>query len=118
MLFEEEGNEACSVPLQTVHPGAEREAGVGLFVLSTWVSEMVLSFRHLVGVSCDEYEADLMKLFTALEMERGMGSKTPGRSGGKLVRELKSLECSVKYDGSTSGSRRGRKVGRALVTSL
>jgi hypothetical protein len=107
-----EGDGVCTVPLRAVHPGDVRVQG-GSTIPSTWVLEMVTSFRHLVGVSCDGYEDDLMHLFAALEVERGKG-----KSGGKLLRELKSLESSVNYDGSSSGSRRSRKVGRALVTSL
>lgn len=85
---------------------------------SKWVLEMVSSFRHLVRVSYVGYEPDLMKLFAALEMERSSGSKSLGRSESKMIRELKSLKCSVNYDGSASSSKRSRKAGRALVNSL
>lgn len=32
---------------------------------------MVKSFRHIVGVSCEGHECDLLNLFVALEKERG-----------------------------------------------
>lgn len=70
---------------------------------SKWVLEMVSSFRHLVGVSCVRYEPDLIKLFAALKMERSSGSKSPGKSESKMIRELKSLKSSVNYDVSAFG---------------
>lgn len=115
MALKEGGGEFCVVPLRILHPGCDRFVGKGSANPSSWVSEMASSFRHLVGVSCDGYEFDLLNLFAALEMERGSGNKSPGRSGGKLFRELKSLECSVNYDGNASSSRKTRKVGRTLV---
>ncbi|KAB1220556.1 hypothetical protein CJ030_MR3G015809 [Morella rubra] len=89
----------CVAPLRILLPRAERFDGAGSGESS----------RHLVRVSCTGYETDLLNLFVALEMERGLGSKSLGRSGGKLLRELKSLECSVNYNGNASGSRRSRK---------
>ncbi|KAB1205831.1 hypothetical protein CJ030_MR7G027984 [Morella rubra] len=115
VAFEERGGELCAEPLRIMHPGVDGCVGKGSVYLSSWVLEMVSSFRHLVGVSCIGYESELLNLFAALELERGSGSKSSGRSGGKLLRELKSLECSVNYNGSASGSRKNRKARRALV---
>lgn len=113
--FNGRGAETSVEPLQIVYPHSTSEEGAPP---SFWVLEMLSSIRHLVGVSCDGHEEDLVTLFAALEKEKALGSRPLGRSGGKMIRELKSLECSVNYDGSASSSRRSRKVGRALVNYL
>lgn len=75
-------------------------------------AELVSSFRHMVRVSCDGYEIRLMELFEALEKDRALVSrKSPSRSGGKLVREMKSLMSTINYEGSVS--RKSRKGGKA-----
>ena len=82
--------------------------------LSTWVLRMVSSFRHMVGISCEGYESELLDLFVALERDRGsVGSLSPTRSGGKMMRELKGLKSSINYDGGDASSRRNSKGGRA-----
>lgn len=55
---------------------------------SDWVLGMISSFRHLVGLSCDGYEKKADSSFCG-------SSKTPSRSGGKFLRELKGLKSSV-----------------------
>lgn len=56
---------------------------------SGWVLDMVSTFKHMVGVSCEGYKDDLMSLFAALERDRGQCSlKTPCKKGGKLEREF------------------------------
>lgn len=70
-----------------------------------------------MGVSCDGYEKEFTDLFVALEKDRShISTKTPRRSSGKMVRELKGLESSVNYDGKVAVSRKNRSKGRALVT--
>ncbi|KAB1224133.1 hypothetical protein CJ030_MR2G024431 [Morella rubra] len=113
--FDGRGAETSDEPLQIVYPNSTSEERAPL---SFWVLEMLYFFRHLVAVSCDGHEEDLLTLFAALEKEKELGSRPLGRSGGKMIRELKYLECSVNYDGSASSSRRSRKVGRALVNYL
>ncbi|KAB1216497.1 hypothetical protein CJ030_MR4G023090 [Morella rubra] len=81
---------------------------------SNWVLHMVSSFSHMVGVSCEGYQSELLDLFVALERDRGsVGTITPHRSGGKMMRELKGLKSSINYDGGDVSSRRNRKCGRA-----
>lgn len=63
--------EICAKPLRSLHLGVGRFFGRGLAEPSSWVLEM-FSFRHLVGVSCDGYESNLMNLFAALEIEWGL----------------------------------------------
>jgi hypothetical protein len=82
---------------------------------SDWVLDMVPSFRHLVGVSCEGHEKELRELFVALEKDRVQSSlKKPAKSGKKLVRELKGLNSSVNYEGS-SIARKNKNEGRALL---
>lgn len=51
---------------------------------SEWVLSMVTSFRHLVGVSSEGHEEELMTLFATLEMERNHScSKTPSKSSSR-----------------------------------
>lgn len=83
---------------------------------SNWVLQMVSSFRHMVGVSYESYESELLNLFVALDRNRGSGgSITPNRSGAKLMRELKGLKSNINYDGGEVSYRRTRKGGRATV---
>lgn len=70
-----------------------------------------------MGVSCDGYEKEFTDLFVALEKDRSyISTKTPRRSSGKMVKELKGLESSFNYDGKVTVSRKNRSKGRALVT--
>lgn len=102
-------------PLQMLLPSQSLEVGVGLGVHSSWVMEMIMSFRQLVGVSYEGHEAELMSLFVALEKKRGQSGGFVGRLGGKLMREFKALESSVNYDANVSCSRRSKSMGRAIV---
>lgn len=70
-------------------------------------------FRHLVGVSCEGHEEELMSLLASLEEERNQcGTKTHSKSEGKFLRELKGLKSSVNYEGKTYVSRKSKKAGR------
>lgn len=56
-----------------------------------------------------------MNIFEALERDRvQVSKKTPSRSGGKMLRELKGLESNINYDGYVYASRKGKKGGRDL----
>ncbi|KAB1222452.1 Ribulose-1,5 bisphosphate carboxylase/oxygenase large subunit N-methyltransferase, chloroplastic [Morella rubra] len=99
-------SEFIAKPLRMLLPTQELEVGEGSGVTSSWVLDMVASFRQLVGVSCEGHEADLVQLFAAFEKERGTGGNTDVRSGGKLVRELKALESSVNYETNVYSSRK------------
>ncbi|KAB1211177.1 HEAT repeat-containing protein 5B [Morella rubra] len=102
-------------PLQIRFLVSEEGEGSDPFEPSRWVIKMVSSFRNMVGVSCEGYENEMMNLFEALERDRiQVNRKTPSRSGGKMLRELKGLESTINYNGSVSTSRRGRRGGRAL----
>lgn len=86
------------------------------YATSNWVLGMVSSFRHIVGLSREDYEKELMALFATLEKDKGQNcSKTPSKSGGKFLRELKGLESLVNYDGKASVSRKYRRDGRELL---
>lgn len=57
--------ELCMAPLAVCSPdGGEFECQRNDRA-SGWVLDMVLSFRLMVGVSCEGYEADLLCLFAA-----------------------------------------------------
>lgn len=47
-------------PLRMLLPSYELVVGEGLRVPSSWILNMVLSFRHLVRVSCEGYEYELL----------------------------------------------------------
>lgn len=67
---------------------------------------MVSSFRHMVNVSYKGHAEELMDLFEPLERDRvQFCGKSPSRSGGKMMRELKGLESNINYDGFISTSR-------------
>jgi hypothetical protein len=60
-------------------------------------------FCHIVGLSCDGFEDQLMALFTSIEADQpqsGVGSVIDLRekSGNKGNHELKRFVCSVNYD--------------------
>lgn len=77
---------------------------------------MVSSVRHLVGVSCEGHEEDLRALFVSLERDRVQSSSKKSRkSGGKLIRELKGLNSSVNYEGSSSIARKSKNKGQAVL---
>ncbi|KAB1206138.1 hypothetical protein CJ030_MR7G014283 [Morella rubra] len=77
---------------------------------------MVSLFRHLVGLSCEGHEQELLRLFAALERDREQSChKSPGGNDDKFSRELKGLVSSINYDGRTSTVRQGRSEGRALL---
>lgn len=86
---------------------------------SEWVLSMVISFRHLVGVSCEDHEEELRSLFATLKNERNLScAKTPSKSGSHCLRELKGLNSSVYYEGKTYVSEKSRKEGRGQQKSL
>lgn len=83
------------------------------FESSNWVLGMVFSFRHMVGLSCEGHEEELLALFTALEKE--CCPKMPCKSEGKLTKELKGLKFTINCDRKTYVSRKNRKDERESI---
>jgi hypothetical protein len=77
-----------------------------------WVLDMVSSVGQMVGLSCGGQEDKLRDLFAVLERDRmPLNSKKSRKSGGRLLRELKGLQSSVTYEGSSSVSRKSKSYG-------
>jgi len=86
-------------------------------VSSNWVVDRVNFSRHVVGLSCEGFEDQLMALFTTIEASRpqsGVGSVTDlsGKFGNRGNHELKRLVCSVNYDVKGGKSHRVTGKGR------
>lgn len=113
-----EGSEPLSV-----HPlamGAEQ--GAPNLVSSNWVVQRVKNLCHLVGLSCDGFEDQMLALFSAIEASRnhtfaGYVSGVCFKAGTKGNQELKRLDSSVNYD-NRGQSNRGKGKGRGSNYSL
>lgn len=74
-------------------------------------------FYKLVGLSCDEYEEDLMVLLSAIESgqfhgNRASPSSSFSKSANRGQQELKRLACSINSDLKGCHSSRGKGKGR------
>jgi hypothetical protein len=86
--------------------------GLG-FECSDWVVQNAMGFYRLVGVSCKGFEGQLLAMLIAIEAEeyhRKQGLTSTPKKENKGGRELRGLECSIKYDskGECSSCGKGR----------
>lgn len=84
---------------------------------SNWVAQKVMSFCHVVGLSCEGFEDEVKALFTAIEASRHQNGLADSPSsisklGNRGQRELKRLACSINYDLKRGHSSRGKGKGR------
>jgi len=113
------GSEMLDIyPLATVG-----EQGGSYSMSLDWVVVRVIFFCHVVGLSCEGFENQLMALFAAIEASRpqsdvGSLPDLSGKSGNRGNRELKRLVCSVNYDGKGGQSHRVTWKGRGGKCSL
>jgi len=82
-----------------------------------WVMERVKDYYKLVGVSCDQYEDNLLALFELIEASRAQSMEhslamVTTVAGVKGQREIKRLDCSINYDKKGEQSNRRRVKGR------
>jgi hypothetical protein len=74
------------------------------------VSEIVqraMEIGPMLGISCGGDGNQLLNLLTALDKEHCQEvSATPSKRGTKGKRELKNLECSINFEGSSRGKRK------------
>jgi len=76
----------------------------------------VKNLCHVVGLSCDGFEDQMLALFSAIEASRnqafaGYVSKVYFKPGTKGNRELQWLDCSINYDKKGGQSNRGKESG-------
>lgn len=84
---------------------------------SDWVFDRVKNFCHVVGLSCEGFEDQMLALFTTIKANRYQASLgSDPKCCYKLVnrgnRELKMLICSVNFDMKGGHSNRGKGKGR------
>jgi hypothetical protein len=100
-----------------VQPLAVMEKDLGDVPMSTdWVFERIRGFCKVVGISCPGFEDKLMDLFNVIEAhrysDRVRHDNNLSAMGNRGQREVKSLECSVNYDGKGGQSSRLTRKGR------
>jgi hypothetical protein len=84
---------------------------------SDWVVQKAKSFCHIVGLSCEGFEGELLALLTAIEVSRTQNGTTSPfspltKSRNRRHRELTRLACTVNYDGKGDQSNRGKRQGK------
>jgi hypothetical protein len=88
-----------------------------------WVFQRVKSSCHVVGLSCEGFEEQMMVLFTEIETSRNQnGVIGDSKFCSKLEitgknRELKRLVCSINYV-SKGGHSNGDKGKRGVIVCL
>lgn len=63
------------------------EQGVNYSVSSDWVVERVKIFCHMVGLSCEGFEEQMMALFSAIEASRNQNGVVSSPKFGSKLRE-------------------------------
>jgi hypothetical protein len=82
---------------------------------SSWVLQKVKDICHFVGLSCEEFEGELMALVTTIEASHNQeGWASNSKSAIISKRELKRLSCSINYDSTGGSSSRSRVKGRGI----
>jgi hypothetical protein len=77
------------------------------------VVQKAKSFHHIVGLSCEAFDEDLLALHSAIEASKTQnGPASPSspisKSWNIRYRELKRLACFVNYDSKGGQSSRGK----------
>lgn len=79
-----------------------------------WVLQTLKEICHVMGISCEGFEEELLALFAAIEASNSKQASASCSSLGKRgSRELKSLVCSINYDANSGSASCGRVKGRA-----
>jgi hypothetical protein len=69
---------------------------------------------HVVGLSCEGFEEELVALFAAIEASNSKQAATSCTGLGKIGnRKLRSLVCSINYDANRGNASHDRVKGRA-----
>jgi hypothetical protein len=101
---------------QYTHPFAVvEEATLPESIHSDWVIQKVKTC-HVVGLSCEGFEAKMMALFTAIEASRQhivltSSPRSLSQTLNRGHRELNRIACSINYDNKGGHSSRGKKKG-------
>jgi hypothetical protein len=117
------GEEPRDIEPLNVHPLVVEESVLHVSNSSDLVVQEVMSFCHVVGMSYEGFEDELLALLTAIEASRNqysLASSTSSlsKSMNKMHRELKMLACSINYDLKGGKPNRGKGKGRGRTNSL
>jgi hypothetical protein len=83
---------------------------------SSWLLQKVVDIRHLVGLSCEGFEGNLLRCLQPLKrvITRRGGLPIPNPAV-RSNRELKRLSCSINYDSMCGCSSCSRVKGRGIT---
>lgn len=105
---------------QHIHPLAVIEEPIlPIAKASDWVVQKAKSFCHIVGLSCEGSEGELLALLTAIEVSRTQNGTTSPfspltKSRNRTHRELTRLACTVREVSPTEEKGKGRGLACSL----
>lgn len=109
-------------PVGSWNDGEKITYGMSQAEVSKWVLKRINGFSKFLGVSYDGFEDRTMQLFTEIEEKWRKGAESEEKKSrnksNRGVRELKSLKCSVNYEGRKKVGERssGEVEGVNLLT--
>lgn len=84
-----------------------------------WVLQIVEQIRHIVGLSCEDFEEERVALFVAIEAGQSKQASASCSSFGKKgSRESRRLVCSINYDANSGNASHDRVKGRVASDFL
>jgi hypothetical protein len=84
-----------------------------------WVLQIVEQILHIVGLSCEGFEEELVALFAAIEAGQSKQALTScSIFGKKSSRESRWLVCSINYDANSGNASPERVKGRVASDFL